>query len=376
MGEKVFVYDRILEAEDICNLKDEQKKIFDGITTFEKLIVYGRRNSGKTSVVKSIIIPEFEKKHPKHFTLFVDCMEVQDIDSLNARVRAGFEDSFQKSFPVKSFVESVKKYLSSIRPEISIDPVSGEPKLSLTTGSASQMNFVQVMELIRTKISPHLSTLLVFDEFQDIAFVPEAQGLFRNQFQQLTRTPMILMGSKKHLLARMFARPQAPFADFGKDIEFQDIPYENYHRYIIERFQPRGLDIDIQTSRYWQDHLWRCPEPINIVGAHLVSNYQNQMIEEKDIRGAIAAVVEDRRSRFEELVGRLSGLEEHILISIAKFGPISQPTGKDFLKHVRPSHATVKKIFGFLEDHTYIEKSPTGFRLANPLLHFYLQKFR
>ena len=66
-----FLYDALLEEKDICNLHEERERIFKGIERNEKMVIYGKRNTGKTSLIKNVIVPWFQKKHSNHFVLFL-----------------------------------------------------------------------------------------------------------------------------------------------------------------------------------------------------------------------------------------------------------------------------------------------------------------
>ncbi|MBI4404754.1 MAG: hypothetical protein HY537_11360 [Deltaproteobacteria bacterium] len=373
--EKRFRYDSVLEAADICNLKRERIRLLQGLAKREKMVVYGRRNSGKTSVVMSIVIPKFQATHKKSFCMFCDFMEVKNKESIDLRMHTEFQNAFSKTFPAKTLLSSISKYLKGLRPNISIDNLTGQPSLSLVTVPGEILDFTKILALVRENIAPHIPTLMVFDEFQDVALVPEAQGLFRKELQTLSAS-IIIMGSKRHLLSNMFSKPNAPFADFGSDIEFGFISYKEYHSYIEERFAARRLKISLDSAVLWQDLLNRNPEAVNIVGDRIVSRYENITIGEKHIKDSIASVLEERRGRFEQLLGLLGVSEEKVLIAVAKHGPVKQPSGKSFLRFVNLTHATVMKVVGYLLDHGFLEYAEQGYRLTNPLLAYYLRSFR
>ena len=105
-------------------------------------------------------------------------------------------------------------------------------------GSSSLMD---IFDVINKSIAPQMPVLIVLDEFQDIAFIPEAQGLFRQVLQELKEIPVVFLGSKKHILSDLFAKPRAPLANTGEDLEFLPIPYNEYHSYILERFKPKKI---------------------------------------------------------------------------------------------------------------------------------------
>jgi AAA+ ATPase superfamily predicted ATPase len=52
---KRFIFDSILDEENICNLENEKHKIMKGVDSGLKLLVYGKRNTGKTSLIKNVV---------------------------------------------------------------------------------------------------------------------------------------------------------------------------------------------------------------------------------------------------------------------------------------------------------------------------------
>lgn len=374
---KHFIHDTILEKDDICNLTKETNEINSGIKLKKKMVIYGQRNSGKTSLIKNSIIKKFQNDNKLSFVLFCDLMEVKDLNSINLRVKSSFEKAFIKTFPKEAWIKQIGKFLSGLRPSLSVDSITGETTFSLSSEKLEkELTFSDIFSIIQKKISKEIPTLIVLDEFQDIALIKEAQGLFRDSLQKMNNISVIVMGSKKHLLSKMFAVPDAPFADFGFDIEFQNIPYKEYFEYSLERLKPRKIKLNFETSKYWQNLMQRNPEAMNILGAYLVENFTNQEITNEKINITIQLITEQRRSRFEELLRFLKNSEEDILIAICKFGPIKEPSSKDFTSKVKFTHATVLKAFQSLENHSFIEKTIDGYNVCNPLLKYYLLKNR
>lgn len=373
---KQFYYDTLLDEENICNLLKERDVIEKAIRAKKKLVVYGPRNFGKTSLVKNVVLSNFHKKHPHGFVFFADLMEVKSLESIDHRISKGFESSFRRSFPGKSFMEGVGKFLAGLRPQITIDPQNGSPSLSIT--SEVGRKHISVDEIFETisKIAKERDTIIVLDEFQDIAFVEEAQGIFRNIFQNIKDLPLIVMGSKRHILANMLANPDAPLAMFGEDVEFGPISYDEYHAYIMERFGTRKLKMTPDDSKYLQDALCRVPEAINIVCAEMMENLSDVSTGKNEIALAIQNVVAKRQSRYEEYLSYFSENEESVLTAIAKTSPVKHPNGKAFLKMLKPTSRMVGILVGQLYDRSVIDKKDDGFYVTDPLLTFYLKNYR
>lgn len=377
MSDPKFKFDELLEKEDICNLTREAEALRAGMLNGKKMVIYGRRNMGKTSLVKNVLAKDFAKKYPDTFIMMADLMEVKTFDSIQNRIQIAFSEAFSNSFPTKNLLKGVHKFLTGLKPVVEIDPVSGTSTFSVAPSHPTGVVPIsELFKIIREKISKEKKVLIIMDEFQDVSLVPEAAGRLRAELQKLKDIPIFILGSKKHLLARMFAVPDAPFADFGSDLEFQSIPYREYHEYILARLRPAKLTMSYETSCYLQDQLQRLPEPINIVGAYLVDHFERQEITPEIIQQSIIAVIATRRERFEALLAALSDTEEKIVISLAKHSPVPEPTGKQFLSTINISHGTVRNTVSKLENRGYIERSPAGWIIANPLLHCFLLRFR
>ena len=95
---------------------------------------------------------------------------------------------------------------------------------------------------------------MVCDEFQDVSFVEESEALFRDAFQNLN-IPIILLGSKRHILQNIFLSSDKPLSNWGKDIVIPEIEYATYHKYIQERFKEKDLTITLEIAKTLQDKL-------------------------------------------------------------------------------------------------------------------------
>ncbi len=315
---KQFVFYKLVDKENICNLNDEKKILLEKIDKNARLVIYAPRNYGKTSLLKNVIIPEFRQKHKKSFVFFADLLQVKDMDSLADRLKTSFEHSFASSFPVSNFIENVKKHIKRLRPEISVDPITSLPGLSIKISAESKQQSIAFIFKLINDIAVDIPTLVVIDEFQDIVNVDEAQAMFRNALEESTTTPILLMGSKRHILGDIFSKPEAPLAFWGDDLEFKPICYEEYHRYIQERFDKNKLTIGLEEATFIQNNLNRNPESINILCHQLVEDYDNIIIKQDDILQSLRKLLANKESRYESYLATFSPAEEKVCVSLAK----------------------------------------------------------
>lgn len=373
---KQFVFDRLVDADNICNLRREQRALRAAVEHGRRVVVYGPRNYGKTSVVRNVTIEEFRRARKRHFVLFADLMGVRSMQSLARRLATGLQRSFAASFPAKGFMENVGRFLAALRPEISLDPQTGNPSLSLhSRGREAGPGLEALWEHI-ARIAEEVDSLIVLDEFQDVALVPEAPAQLRACLEALGAVPVLLLGSKRHMLTDLFAAPGAPLSEWGSELEFKSIPYGEYHAYLEERFSPRRLTISPEVAARLQDDVQRVPEAINRLGAQLLESHEAAEIDYPKVRAALVALLENREGRYASYLTAFSGTDESVLTEIARRGGVEHPQSKSFLAGVRLSSRTVALSVKRLCDRGVIERLPDHYRVADPLLGAYLRRFR
>lgn len=373
---KQFVFDRLVDADNICNLRREQRALRAAVEHGRRVVVYGPRNYGKTSVVRNVTIEEFRRARKRHFVLFADLMGVRSMQSLTRRLATGLQRSFAASFPAKGFMENVGRFLAALRPEISLDPQTGNPSLSLHSRGRETGPGLEALWEHVARIAEEVDSLIVLDEFQDVALVPEAPAQLRACLEALGAVPVLLLGSKRHMLTDLFAAPGAPLSEWGSELEFKSIPYGEYHAYLEERFSPRRLTISPEVAARLQDDVQRVPEAINRLGAQLLESHEAAEIDYPKVRAALVALLENREGRYASYLTAFSGTDESVLTEIARRGGVEHPQSKSFLAGVRLSSRTVALSVKRLCDRGVIERLPDHYRVADPLLGAYLRRFR
>lgn len=373
---KQFVFDRLVDPENICNLQRERQVLGDAVARGYRLVVYGPRNYGKTSVVRNITIEEFRRNRGRRFVLFADLLGVRSMQSLTRRLTTSLQRSFAASFPVRSLLENASRFLGALRPEIALDPQTGSPSLSFQTRQRESVRDLQTLWEHIAGITEELDSLIVLDEFQDVAFIDEAPAQLRSCLEGLGATPILLLGSKRHMLADLFAAPGAPLGAWGSDLEFRPIPHDEYHRYMEERFSPRRLTISRKVAAALQDEMQRVPEAINRLCAQLLESHQATGIDQAMVRAALVKLLENREGRFAAYLSAFSASDESVLTEIARRETVAHPQSKGFLASVGLSNRTVALAVRRLWDRGVIEQVAGSYRVADPLLAAYLRRYR
>jgi len=187
----------------------------------------------------------------------------------------------------------------------------------------------------------------------------------------------VILGSKQHPLNRIFARPKAPFFNWGTHVNFEAIDYHEYWQYMDERFEQAGFRISFENAVYLQDKMSRMPEAINrLCFALLFHDLPKGEITQEDIDSGLSKVVSDRRNEPEIYLSGFTAVDQMVIINLAKKEPVLHPQRKEFIKGINLTAPGVRKIMIKLEDEAVVYKEGAGYILADPLLKQHILKFR
>ena len=374
---KSFLFDVVLRPDDICNLVADRSWLGDEVRRGGRVVFTGRRNTGKTSLVQSHVIADFRTDHPKGLVVVVDLMGVKDLSDISERVQHAFEQGLSTVRPASTFLKKLAVGLRGVRPTLEIDPLTGQPSftLGLEGRRAGAVDFPLILKQIASYHSTHRA-LIVFDEFQDIALVKQAEAKMRQALQALSGTlPVIALGSKKHLLSQIFARPAAPLAGWGKYREIAALSALDYSQYANERFVHYGIEISIEATQFLQDQVQNVPESMNIVCDQILRLRDGTKgpLANDEILLALRALVRQRRSLFEEYLNHFSAKERRFLRVLASLEPVKQPHSREFLSRAELSPGGNRPILRRLLDESIVYQLADGYVLGDPLLGHYLR---
>ena len=96
-----FYFDTVLDEVDICNLHSERTRIAAAIGNGEKILLYGRRNSGKTSLAKVMAAKWKAGLGHGGMFVYVDFYGVASMTQIASRLSAAMAEGYKKAFPTR-----------------------------------------------------------------------------------------------------------------------------------------------------------------------------------------------------------------------------------------------------------------------------------
>ncbi|GEM_PF-922811 len=384
-----FSYDKLINEADFCNSENEKKALFDYIQSGQNVKIFGPRNFGKTSLIKNIVSKKWESQNlDNRVVVYMDFYSIESMDQLSQELTFSFSKALaqKKSLFSKGF--DILKSLKNIRPtwepslsgdslgELSLKSEKNEPILSPKV-------IFENMDLLQQQ--NRFEFLVILDEFQEIKKIQRAEAILRGVLQDLKSSiPVVILGSKQHILNDIFNKPRAPFYSWGNSIEIGFIEYEKYHEYIMERFKFKGVAISLDVSIYLQNKMNRIPESINRLCDYIlkVKQNQNKTIKKTDVDNILKDFISQSRSVYEEIYSRYNANARKVLIAFANFESVKEVTGKEFLARLSDLSKTgVSAIFKkLLDDSTlsYFINSvgEKEYSITDPFLKEFLKQYK
>ena len=372
---KKFVYDILIEKENLCDRQMEVKRLTSAAGNKERVVLLAPRRYGKTSLVKNIVGEAAKKFRPKHLVITVDLMSVSSLHSVATRLDHALSQALSRQFSKATLLENVSRMLRNLSVGIEINSITGIPSVYFKMDPAEEEKNILKLTDALLELERDRPLVLILDEFQDVGLVPEAEGLLRPLLQSLQNSGVFLLGSKRHLMERMFIDARSPLFHYGTEMSLGPIPFTAWRPYFDERLGQSGAAVTDEGLRYLLSRMCDVPNAVCEVGAWLQERYAGKRIDEKSVELALDEMVESKQGYNYRMEG-LSALQRRLLAGLASRHFVTEPTGKDFIEAVALSKSTAGKVLHDLRDKGIVEhEANRGWRLSDPVLaHFIARK--
>ncbi|MDO5320482.1 MAG: AAA family ATPase, partial [bacterium] len=233
--------DRFYDREDIR--KDLRSRFLSGQTN---VVLYGPRRYGKSSLVAELTA-DLEAAGIPCITL--DIVKVPSIDLF---VSAYAQKVYRRLAPVKFELRRLGDFFKSLRPKLTFG-TDGEAGFSFeAVGSEiGSEALTEVLDLPQRLLGKGKRAVVVFDEFQEVGdLLPDDrfERVMRSAIQQHTQVSYIFLGSRYHMLRRMFTDHNRPFYKSALTILLDKPPVDESVRFVQARFRSGKLTISPELA--------------------------------------------------------------------------------------------------------------------------------
>ena len=350
--------------------KDLLSRFLSGQTN---VVLYGPRRYGKSSLVAELV-GDLEKAGIPCVTL--DVVKVPSIDMF---VSAYATKVYRRLAPVKFEFRKLGMFLKSLRPKMSLGP-TGETGLSFEPSGATvgPEALTEVLDLPQKLLSGKGRAVVVFDEFQEVKDLLPNDGferVMRSAIQSHRNVSYIFLGSRYHMLRRMFTDHNRPFYKSAVTILLGKPPVEESVRFVIDRFASAGKSIARGAAERLVGKIENIPYFIQQLGFEtfrLADDAHRKSVSSADVDSAFANLSCFNRDQYEQLMLTLSVSQKKLLIALAheqtdEFGDVYRR------RYALGVSSTVNSAKSKLMEDGHIELSDGKYVVADPFFAQFLR---
>ncbi|MBQ6139739.1 MAG: hypothetical protein IJI54_00500 [Kiritimatiellae bacterium] len=336
------------------------------------VVLYAPRRYGKTSLVKNVI----DKWSEDGFTcLYFDMMKMDSVERFCEKYAAAV---YAAEKGVDRVVRTFGELLSRLRPKFTVGE-DGSPSIELDVASRkfTPSDLEDILNLPEKVAKGKRTFVVVFDEFQEIAGLSQSlpmEGVFRGCIQHHESVRYVFLGSKTHLLKRMFSEHSRPFYNSARIMHLEKPPEDESRKFVTDRFSSAGVRIGAEEVDKVLSLSQNIPYFIQALSSEVFESViarGGRSVRPDDILAAADSLTEMKREQYETVVGELSSAQRSLLSALA-----ASPTNRFDEAYRRkygigPS-STVHGALEKLVDKGHVEKTAHGYFVGDPFFARYL----
>lgn len=336
------------------------------------VVLYAPRRYGKTSLVKNVI----DKWSEDGFTcLYFDMMKMDSVERFCEKYAAAV---YAAEKGVDRVVRTFGELLSRLRPKFTVGE-DGSPSIELDVASRkfTPSDLEDILNLPEKVAKGKRTFVVVFDEFQEIAGLSQPlpmEGVFRGCIQHHESVRYVFLGSKTHLLKRMFSEHSRPFYNSARIMHLEKPPEDESRKFVTDRFSSAGVRIGAEEVDKVLSLSQNIPYFIQALSSEVFESViarGGRSVRPDDILAAADSLTEMKREQYETVVGELSSAQRSLLSALA-----ASPTNRFDEAYRRkygigPS-STVHGALEKLVDKGHVEKTAHGYFVGDPFFARYL----
>ena len=328
------------ESKDLfCDREEELQLMLRNCLNQTNMTLISQRRLGKTGLIFRLF-DEIKVSYPNIQTIYVDIFASDNIDGLIKL----FAEAALSAIPEKSTLgKRLVNYIRSFRPLITYDTLTGQPQMQISYQTAHEKEYT-LHGIFDFLDGQNIPIVIAIDEFQQIREYPEQniEALLRTYIQQCKNLTFIFSGSKKHIMADIFANERKPFYSSTTFVSLGKISEEPYAVFIRQLFGSGKRSITDEALRFVLDWTQRVTYYTQQLCHTLYANGK-KTIGLAEVKSTCNQLLKQNEAIYLQYRQMLPDKQWNYLIAVAKEGGVRQITASDFLKRNKIAGASASR---------------------------------
>jgi hypothetical protein len=370
-----FRYGALALDEAFTDRTAEVRELIGDVRSGQDVVVMAPRRYGKSSLIWRVAQ---ELVADGVLVAQVDLMTTPTPGQLAAKLaRAIHDDVASPLFRAKERLRAFQGL--RLRPIVTLDPDDGSVGFSFDASAPPEDLHATLERLLELPAQlageRHRPVALVLDEFQEIAGIdPHLPNLMRAVFQAQPEVAHVYLGSRRHMMERIFNDANEPFWRSAKPMELGTIAPAAFGPFITERFAATGRPI--------------APAAVGAVlaetGGHPYATQElcyflwtetpeGATAGEEEVTAALERVLRSEHAHFSLVWEAASTAQRRLLQALAREPgrPLTQAYRR---RHSLPGTSAVQRALGYLERDELVARRRGEAWIAEPFLGAWIRR--
>jgi hypothetical protein len=370
-----FSFGSLALDDSFADREVEVDELTSDIRNGQDVVVFAPRRCGKSSLiwrVGNVLAAE------RVLVAQVDLMKTPTKESLAAALAKSIYE--QIASPLERAKEKALAPFRNLQlqPTINVNPNDGT--FSFSFGVAQKADDIDATLERLLELPAELGgarsrrTALVMDEFQEIVEIDSSMPkLLRSAFQAQPEVSHVYLGSKPHIMERIFNDANEPFWRSAKSIELGPIPAGPFAAFVAERFRVSGKaageDVIEGLLARTGGHPYATQELCYFLWEQIGPG---ETASESDLERALGAVLRSEHAHFSLLWDDASAMQKQVLQALAReAGHPFSAAYRD--RHSLPAATNVQKALASLTKQELVSGEAGAYRITEPFLAEWLR---
>lgn len=366
-----FRYGALALDEAFADRQDEVTELTRDVRNGQDVVIFAPRRYGKSSLLWRAA---GELVRARVLVAVVDLMTTPSKQKLAEKLAGAVYA--QIASPLERARERALAPFRGLRvqPLVNVDPLDGSLTFSFGVGRRPadiDATLERLLELPAELAAERgRRVALVLDEFQEVVAIDRGlPNLMRAVFQTQPEVAHIYLGSKRHVMERIFNDENEPFWRSAKPIELGRIDADQFADFITRRFGATGKQIESEVLADLLGRTGGHPYATQELAYFLWEETQpGGEANPPELERALAGVLRSEHAHFSLLWERAAKSQRLLLEALAREQP-GRPLSSDYRhEHGLPGAATMQKAARALREREVISGARGEYRIVEPFL--------
>ena len=338
------------------------------------IVLYGPRRYGKSSLVGELL-DDLRRRGTACAEL--NLMDIASLDDFIAKFARAV---YRELAPMAGALNQVAGLFKRISPTVGIDN-EGKPELkfTITSAKAGVEALRDVLELPAKLCAKNKKIVIALDEFQEVSELglgPQFERTMRSVIERQANVSYVFLGSKAHLIERMFSTKSRPFYNAAQKFMLTRPPAEESAAFLVDRFKSSGISLAKPLADEMVRRADNVPYYLQALGSwvfNATTGRNSKSVSKPDIEEGFSDLYETERILLEDTFAAHSQSQRLLMRALAT-EPAAIFNEGYRNRHALASTSTVNTALRRLLAESTIECDSGTYRLANPLLIHHLSR--